>query len=135
MIGNISMVALLVTALLAVAVRYVWYSPLMFGPQWSKRVGVFLDSEIDLHKGAYIKIAIALAIQYIYFYVLATLMLTVQSVSTFLFVGGSVSVLVALQILHIAMWEKRDFTYVLLTIGYIVFTTFGGLGVIIFWPW
>jgi hypothetical protein len=135
MFESISETSVLVAALLAVAVGHVWYSELFFGKAWS-REHARLDGGMLTTREVVWAVTKSIGAQCLFFYVLALLFNHITETGlTIKEVGAGVAALVAVQMVSVAVWERRSVMYMLGNIGYVVAVTYGGLAVIAYWPW
>jgi hypothetical protein len=136
MFEGINEIAILVSAILAVAVGNIWYSPLVFGNVWMRAVGIRPGEDVfpkDKVVGAVLK---GVCVQVVFFLTLAFLMQGINaSVYTLSEVAGILTLIIALQALSTVIWEQKPFMYFLVNAGYVGVIILGGLAVITYWPW
>jgi hypothetical protein len=135
MFEGINEVAILVTALLAVAVGSVWYSPVVFGNTWMKSLGMRPGDDVFPQKEMIVAVVKGMVTQIVFFTTLAILARDMATSVSFMELAVLLLVLLATQLMHVVIWEKRPIAYFLVNFGYSVLILFGGLGVITFWPW
>ena len=132
---HINLLSVLTVALLAVAVGSIWYSPLLFGKTWMQSLGKS-DVDIDVSTQEMIIITIRAVLIYILFFgVLAWVhaqLLVSYSLGT---LGAVMLSIMTAHLALISLWERRPFSYLLVHTGYSALVLFGGLSVIMYWPW
>ncbi len=136
MFESINTIAVLVSAILAVSVGSIWYSPLFFGTAWIKASGL-PPEHADFSRKEIIRLtAVGVVVQFIFFSVIAQL-ITLKDMGGFslLKIGGLLAILIVARMLIPIIWEKRPLAYFLINAGYSVVILFGGLGIIAYWPW
>ncbi len=135
MFSSLNEVAILVAAILAVAVESIWYSPLLFGSVWKKSAGLTQYVE-DISVPHMVRTTIVSVITYAFLFVCAVYVMHVMGEThTFLQSVGLLAVLLLLSLILDARREFRSWMYVIVHAGFIIVTLFGGLGVIMYWPW
>ena len=136
MLGSVSEVAVLVSAILAVAVGSIWYSPVLFGKQLSKSTRhVFDDTEVP--QSVFIKRIGAVIFAYVVFLTLVAQFIPSHVSDVLSLIRDSVllfGLLVAF-FFTLVILEKRSVVYFLIHVGYVAIVFFGGLVVIAKWPW
>ena len=136
MLGNISSVSVVVSAILAVAIGSIWYSPLFFGRLLSKTTGHIFDDTEESRRVLlkYIFLGVLGQIFFLIFIAQFILQSGTETVAL-LRVGVSLSGLISASFLMVTIIEKRSVVYFLVHAGYMVIVLFGGLAVIAKWPW
>ena len=132
----INEVSVLVTAVLGIAVLHVWYSPLLFGSLWMRSMGKDVHEQ-DFSQREMLRLtALSIICNGIFFAIIAELIAqsSVVKISASILCVALVG-LVTLFMLIGALWERRPLSYVFIHVGYLVVTVFGGMGVIMYWPW
>ncbi len=132
----INEVSVLVTAVLGIAVLHVWYSPLLFGSLWMRSMGKDAHEQ-DFSQREMLRLtALSIICNGIFFAIIAELIAqsSVVKISASILCVALVG-LVTLFMLIGALWERRPLSYVFIHVGYLVVTVFGGMGVIMYWPW
>lgn len=135
MFETVNVVAVLVAALLTAAVGSVWYSPLVFGRAWLKAIGRDMDAVFSPQamRNAVIQ---GVSAQIIFFFCIAQFQaFHVLNLMSFKMLGLLLILLLVVQILTTVIWEGRSFIYFLITAGYTAVTLFGGMAIIVYWPW
>ncbi len=128
--------AILVSALLAVAVGNIWYSPLLFGSVWMKSLGSHIGDDVYPKKEVFIVVLREVAVQFIFFYALAQLIGVIAYTHVSIWnVGLWMLVLVVAMLIHVFVWERRSLNYILVHCGYGAIVLYGGLLVLVYWPW
>jgi len=126
----------LVTAVLALAVGSVWYSPVVFGRAWM-RAARLTEEDLALSKerlastlvSAFLVNLIVLSTLGYFSRILADGPLTPSAMSAWFFV-------VAVGVLAVnAIWEQRPVSYIFIHAGYVAIVLLGGMQVITLWPW
>ncbi len=135
MFSSLNEVAILVAAILAVSVESIWYSPLVFGSVWKKSAGLTQYTE-DVSTLHILRITAQSVVMYTLFFICAMQVLHILGDAvTFLQGVGLLCVLIVTSLILVACREFRSWMYVAVHTGFIVTTLFGGLGVIVYWPW
>jgi hypothetical protein len=136
MVDGISEIAILVTAILAVAVGSVWYSPLCFGEAWMRAAGLKPD-DLALPKERLLFLIVAgISANVSLLTVLGWFIVKAQSIQLSEFsVAGFLVVFIVSLMVSIVLWEKRPITYILIHTGYASIVIFGGITVLAYWPW
>jgi hypothetical protein len=138
MFENVNEVAVIVSAILAVAVGNVWYSPMLFGTHWIKSLGgngSFVgDNDTKQLSLAVLK---GVGTNIIIFFVLAKLIalhkdLEMESLYGFV---GLLLVFLWAHLLTPVIWEKKQLPYFFVHAGYFTIVLLIGLGIITKWPW
>lgn len=136
MLPDISEIAILVSAILAVAVGSIWYSPIFFGRILSKTVGHVFDDTEESRNGLFRRVCMDIFAQVIFFIFLSWfIMRSEDEAVSLLHIGVALSGLLIAYVLHIIILERRSIQYFLIHAGYAVVVTAGGLAVIAKWPW
>lgn len=136
MLPNISNVAVVVSAILAVAVGSVWYSPLFFGRILSKTTGNIFD-DTDESRRVLLKHIIVGVLAQVLFLVFVTqfIIKSGTEVEALFRIGVSLAGVVISTLLTLVIFEKRSVVYFLIHAGYMLIVLFGGMTVIVKWPW
>lgn len=135
MFEYVNEVSIVVSALLAVAVGNVWYSPLVFGNAWLRSMGKEPGSDVLNPKEMYVATIKGVCAHVVFFFVLAYVSYVTREVLSLTQLGAIVTFLIAFPYVLGTIWEQRPFVYVLIQIGYAFVTVYGGLSIITFWPW
>jgi hypothetical protein len=136
MILEINILAIVVSALLAVAIGSIWYSPLVFGRVWLQSIGRDENENSDAEKILIVTIFKIALIQTLFFVVLSQFIVIGQMSSIKLtHIGALLLALLALSNAGTAIWERRSIVYIAIHIGYMVLAFASGLSVIALWPW
>ena len=131
---GINILAVCVVALLAVAIGSVWYSPLLFGKIWVRSLGI-ANADVDFSKKEMVGVtARAVLIQIFFFSIVRWMSISLTYSSLCLFILAVLGMIV-FHLGLIALWEKRPLSYVFVHAGYTALILFGGLTVMIYWPW
>lgn len=136
MLGNINEIAVIVSAILAMAVGSIWYSPLLFGDYWMRAAGVSKE-QIENSK---IKLPTLLIFGFfanaILLFVVANFVLLSQKIGYPLAGTGTLLVLLLGSVLASAViWEQKSLVYLIINIGYAAVVIYGGMSIIWLWPW
>jgi len=136
MFEPINEVAVLVSAILALAVGSVWYSPLMFGDEWMRSVG-FTDDDLEESKDKLPKMfAFAIIANLITLYIIAQFIaFSEETMRLMRDVGLLLVILLGSIMANAVIWEKRSISYFLINLGYATVVIFIGIAVIGYWPW
>ncbi len=133
---HINELSILVSAILAVAIGTIWYSPLLFGERETSLPHDIGTSNLASRFGALKTTLVDLLIQGVFFMVLAQIIVLFDDEDlSFLKLCGFLTALIATQTTTLAVHEKRDYVYVLGHVGYSLIVVFTGIGVMVFWPW
>ncbi len=136
MFESINEVSVLVSALLAVAVGNIWYSPIVFGNIWARALGRLSNENSLSEKDIFALVSKSVVVQALFFFVLAQVLTMVEKLQFGVFeVGTLVVLLIAIQMMSVNVWEQKPISYFCIHVGYIMTITFGGLAVIAYWPW
>lgn len=135
MFEYINEVSVLVSALMAVAVGSVWYSPVAFGNIWLASLGNSVGNDVLSSKEMVRAIIKGVMVQYIFFLTLAFLMYVTKETLSLGVLGGIITLCVCFSYVQAAIWESRPYTYVFVQSGYALISIYGGLSIITFWPW
>jgi predicted permease len=132
--------ALIVAAISALAVGFVWYNPKTFGTAWMKSIGM---TEEDAQKGNMPMIfGIALVVAFllaffVYVFLEGTHKETLVDFSTFkhgAFHGATIGFFVAMPVLVTnALFEQKSFKYMAINVGYWVVTIAVMGGIVCAW--
>jgi Protein of unknown function (DUF1761) len=133
---DVNEIAVIVSALLALALGSIWYSPLVFGKHWQKAAGLS-DADLVLTPNALMRaLLIAFVSNAIVLFVLAHVVrfagvyaipYTQLILGVVLLLGASIGSMV--------VWEKRSSIYFLIHTGYAALVVALGTAVIAYWPW
>lgn len=136
MLGTISTVSVIVSAILAVAVGSIWYSPLFFGRMLSKTTGHIFD-DTEESRRVLLKYIFGGVLAQIFFLTFVAQFILQNGTETTVLIktGITLAGLIAATLLTIVILEKRPFVYFLVHVGYIMVVLFGGLTVMAKWPW
>ena len=136
MLGTISNVSIIVSAILAIAVASVWYSPLFFGRILSKTTGHIFD-DTDESRSVLLKQVIVGVLAQLLFLIFVAQFILQSGAETeaLLRVGIPLAGLVVATLLTVVVIERRSVIYFLVHAGYMMIVLFGGLAVIAKWPW
>lgn len=136
MFESINEVSVLVTAILAMAIGSIWYSPLLFGKHWMRAAGL---SEADLSSSKEVMLKLfsgAFLANLVLMFVLAQFVSFTQIAEKSLKSSALLLVLFLLAVMASAViWEKKPLSYLLINVGYTAVVVFGGMTVIWYWPW
>lgn len=136
MFENVNEVAVIVSAVLAIAVGNVWYSSMLFGKQWVRSLG---GGQMVGDNDSHLTTAVlkALLVYIVVFFVLAKYIAFSYEVESFtiphLFLP--LFVLVWAHMLIPVIWEKKPMAYFWVHAGYFTLVLLIGLGVLMYWPW
>jgi hypothetical protein len=136
MFGNISEVSIIVSAILAVAVGSVWYSPMFFGRILSKTTGHVFDDTESSRNQLLQKIVIGVLGQALFLVFVSRFILMSSDASvSLLHIGVFLTGFLIAHLFYMTILEKRSMAYFLIHAGYMAIVLFGGLAVIANWPW
>ncbi len=128
--------AVIVTAILALAVGSIWYSPLLFGFQWMKAAGL-QTNDIERQRSRMVAMLFLGIVSHIgFFYALALLLekaevLEIKLLSTI----TTALCLCGTLLISMTVWEGKTLSYFAIHIGYAALIILGGASVITYWPW
>ena len=136
MFENIHEISVLVSAILAMAVGSIWYSPLLFGEHWMRAAGL-TEADLESSKEKMPKLLLGGFIaNLLLMFIIAQFIELAQAAGKQLAAPASYLVLFLLAVMASAViWEKKPLSYLLINVGYAVVVVFGGMTVIWFWPW
>jgi len=136
MFEQVNEMAVLVSALLAIAVGSIWYSPLLFGLIWMRsiRQNVF---DAPLSKSEVFRASIqGILIQTIFFVIVTQFIeMSLRAGVSLTTLCGFLLGLIGVQTANLMVWERRPLSYLLVHTGYTALVIFGGVGIIVYWPW
>ena|SRR3989339_283379 len=136
MFAPVNEVSIVVVALLSVALFHIWYSPLLFGPLWTRAL-LRTSDESDFSQKEMVRLtAVSILLNIFFFTIVAQWMAqSNHEVRTIYLACISVCGLMLASMTGIALWERRPLSYVLVHMGYIALVLSLGVGVIMYWPW
>lgn len=132
MFTGIHELSVVVSAVLSVAIGSIWYSPLLFGKPWMRAAGLTVEDEKLTGAEAFLLTAKGVFLQTIFFFAVAALMTSAESLLT---LGALLGILLASFMVSAVVWERRPLSYLLIHAGYGVLALATGIGVIAYWPW
>jgi hypothetical protein len=136
MFESINEVAVLVSAILAIAVGSIWYSPLLFGKYWMRGAGLS-ETSLQVSGKKMVKLlSHALVANLLLLFVIAqfvelTKMLEQQLATTAILLILFLAAVSATAVI----WEEKPFSYLFINVGYAAVVVFGGMTVLWHWPW
>ncbi len=128
--------AIVVSALLALAVGSIWYSPLLFGKLWQQAANLS-DAELEFsHSLLTRSLIVGFLSNVVLMYVIASLLRVVEEarfspVLLAVFLIALFGASVASQV----MWEKKSLMYFVIHVGYGILIVLVGTTVLTLWPW
>lgn len=131
---DINEIAVLGATIFAMILGAIWYSQSVFGKVWMKATGITAQGN---PKGMWKYLLGQFISQFILLYVLAHFLFLAQNfdaANAFVVVYW-VAVLVAANNIAPVIWEKKPFTYYLITMGYSATVIIGGGFIMLNWPW
>lgn len=136
MFENTNEIAILVSAILAIAIGSVWYSPLLFGNHWMRAAGL-TEGDLESAKDTMLKsFAGAVVVNIILLYIIAQFVALSQLAGVSLkMIGSLLTAFLAAVMAGAIIWEQRPLSYLLINVGYSAVVLFGGMAVIWYWPW
>jgi len=137
MFENINEVAILVSAIFAVALGNIWYSPMLFGNTWAKITGGQPTGNQEDSKELFYTAVKGILVYIVVFFILSKFISTGNENGTISQFGFLCTLIIFLwaHILTPVIWEKKPFSYFLLHAGYFAIALLGGFGIISYWPW
>jgi len=136
MFENVNEVAVLVSAILAMAMGSIWYSPLLFGIHWMRATGL-TPEDLESSKTKMPKLIIlAFVGNLVTLYVLAQFVAFSKAASIPLAnIAFLLTVLLGAVMAGAVIWEQKRYSYFLINVGYAAVVVFGGMAIIWHWPW
>lgn len=136
MFENVHEIAVLVSAILAMAVGSIWYSPLLFGKHWMRAAGL-KESDLDSQKDKIVRLMVyAFIANLVLLFVVAKFVGIAQAAGeTIKSVGTLLVILLGAMMAGAVIWEERPISYLFINVGYATVIIFGGMSVIWYWPW
>jgi len=136
MFAPVNEVSIVVVALLSVALFHIWYSPLFFGPFWTRAL-LRIPDELDFSQKEMVRLTVVSILLNIFFFTIVAQWMAQSNheVRTIYLACISVCGLMLASMTGIALWERRPLSYVLVHMGYIALVLSLGVGVIMYWPW
>jgi hypothetical protein len=136
MLPLVNELAILVSALLALALGSIWYSPLVFGKHW-QRAADLTDSDLEFSRTALLRsLVVGFLSNIVVMYVIASFLRLTEITD---FSRGELAValvgLLGASIASMVVWEKKSLMYFLIHMGYAVLVVLVGITVIALWPW
>ncbi len=133
---EVNEIAIFATALLALALGSIWYSPLVFGPYWQKSAGLS-DADLALSPRELVRsLIVPLFSNIVVLTIIAYLVRFAElyEISSIRLVSG-VILLLGASVASMVVWEKRSLMYFVIHTGYAALVVSMGFGVITYWPW
>jgi hypothetical protein len=133
---DVNEIAVLASALLALALGSIWYSPLVFGRHWQKEAGLS-DADLIISKTALVRsLVVALVSNGLVLFVIAHLV-RLRDMYSFssLELGIGIAVLLVASVANMVVWEKRSLMYFLIHLGYALLIVCMGILMFSYWPW
>jgi Protein of unknown function (DUF1761) len=134
--SNVNEIAILVSALLALAVGSIWYSPLVFGKLWQKAAGL-TDADLELSQSAFLRsLSVAFISNIVVLSVIAHLIrfADTYAISGMRLMIGAI-ILLGASVASMVVWEKRSLMYFIIHVGYAALVVILGFVVLTYWPW
>ncbi len=136
MIGFENEIAVLVATLFSMALGVVWYSPMVCGKRWMLELGV---TEKDIDEGVYKRgwrFAAGFILHLSALFALSfMLMQGAQRGISFVQTMTALSIVLVLGNVSQVLWEKKSFSHLLVTGGYMLLFFWSGGIIIAYWPW
>ena len=131
MLEPVNEIAVLVSALLAVAVWSVWYSPFLFGIR-----GMTSIDTVRTNREMILMISKEVFVWCIFFFALAQFIgLSIVYDIPMRTMGIFLTILLALSTVQAFVRGEQKFFDMVIHAGYITIVVFGGIGIIGYWPW
>lgn len=136
MFDSVHEIAIIVTAVLAIAVGSIWYSPLLFGKHWMKALGLTAD-DLEIPETLMVRSVVYATLSNILLFGALALLISQYELKTLTLFREVlyVSIIAVAVLVNIAVWERRSFTYLMIHVGYIIVALAGGAFIIARWPW
>lgn len=136
MFQDIHEIAVLVSAVLAIAVGSIWYSPLVFGETWIRASGVRITDLPPSNRAIFALVIGALFGNIVALFILAQFVGLARTFEVSIwYIASLLLVLFGASLGSMAIWEKKTLTYVGIHVGYIAIVIYGGVTIISMWPW
>ena len=135
MFGEINEIAIIVSALLAVAVAHIWYSPLLFGQILMQSIGKAVENDFHTQREPIYMAVNNIVIQIVFFYLCAQAIQVFAGYVSVYTLGAFIFGLISVHLFTLSIFEHKQFRLAMIHIGYVAICVFGGLSVISFWPW
>lgn len=128
--------AVLASALVALALGSIWYSPLVFGTHW-QRAANLSERDLELSHGALIRsLLVGLVSNVIIMYVIAVfLRATALTALTYSELAILLIGLFSAGIASMVAWEKKRIMYFVIHVGYGILVVTVGVLTLSLWPW
>ncbi len=136
MLSEVNELAIVVSALLALALGSIWYSPLVFGKHW-QRAAELTDTDLELSRLSLLRsLIVGFISNGVVLYVIATfLRLAEPSAMTRGTLAALLIGLFGASVASMVVWEKKSLMYFCIHVGYGVIVVLVGITVISLWPW
>jgi len=137
MFQDVNEIAVLVSAILAIAIASIWYSPLFFGNLWM-RVSGLTSSELLLMSRTRVITSLlyaTIANLFLFFVVAQCIALSRMYAFSEWKLGFFVLLGIGASLANMVIWEKKSIAYLFIHLGYVTIVLFGGMSVISMWPW
>lgn len=134
MFTDINILAVIVSAILAVAIGNIWYSPLLFGIAWARALGKD-EREFAFTRAELVIIVFRTLVTNALFFGVIAWVLNHDPLTSPAIVASVLLAMTATYSVNVAIWEKRPPSYALIHVGYAAIILFGGAYVIAYWPW
>ena len=136
MLGNISEISILVSAILAVAVGSIWYSPFLFGRFISKTTPHIFDDTEESERSFLKNIVFSVCAQILFLVFVSQFVIESGSeTASLMHTGAFLLGLLVAHMLSMVILEKKSMVYFLVHAGYTSIILFGGLMILAKWPW
>jgi len=136
MFESVNEVAVITSTIVALAIGSIWYSPLLFGQQWMRAVGM-TDEELDASKDQIPRmfflailanlVALFIVAQFIALSKQAGMSLQHIAVLLIFVIGAFIS--------NAIIWEEKPLSYLFINVGYVAVVILEGIAIIGYWPW
>jgi hypothetical protein len=133
---GIQELAIVVTALLAIALGSIWYSPLVFGKYWQKAAGLSDADTMQDPRSLLTALVSAFIANTIVLTLLAYGIQAARELGvTGFYFGIGLTTFVGASLLSMVVWEKRSWVYFAIHAGYAALVIFFGISILTYWPW
>lgn len=127
-------IAVAAATIVMTAFGIVWYSPMLFGKIWAREAGIGGDAPTP--KVLLAKFATHMIFLFVTLAMLSWLLAmidtkVVEPVLSAAMVAGAFALLGA----GVVIWEKRSLAYFWVNTLYASLAIFGGVSVVLYWPW
>jgi hypothetical protein len=133
---SINELAVIVTALLAIALGSIWYSPLVFGTHWQRATGLMKDAFTLTTRQLITALVSAFIANVLVLTIIAyAIALSEEFGISRLYLALGLTVFIGASLGSMVVWERRSWVYFAIHAGYAATVIFFGILIIAYWPW